>query len=165
VFRQVVARALAGIQLTSSDRNAARDLLLRAREEGQTVLADVGLTALEPPEGDARPVDIPASLRDAQQDVIDADPFLLNFLAEAVRPSYATQRYQQIAVQALLACHDTRQPAPEGLLDELARHARGGLAPDPRYVLKALITALADRGVADPVTPAIRLLPGVELSV
>jgi hypothetical protein len=38
------------------------------------------------------------------------------------RPSYATQRYQQI-------------------------------------------TTLADRGVADPVTPAIRLLPGVELSV
>jgi hypothetical protein len=81
------------------------------------------------------------------------------------RPSHATQRYQQLAVQALLACHDTRQPAPDGFLDELARHARGGLAPDPRYVLKALITTLADRGVTDPVTPAIRLLPGVELSV
>ncbi len=81
------------------------------------------------------------------------------------RPSYATQRYQQIAVQALLACHDTRQPAPDGFLDELAGHARGGLAPDPRYVLKALITTLADRDVTDPVTPAIRLLAGVELSV
>jgi hypothetical protein len=81
-----------------------------------------------------------------------------------VRASYATQRYQQIAVQALLACHDTRQPAPDGFLDELARHARGGLAPDPRYVLKALITTLADHGVTDPVTPGIRLLPGVELS-
>ena len=81
------------------------------------------------------------------------------------RPSHATQRYQQLAVHALLACHDTRQPAPGGFLDELARHARGGLAPDPRYVLKALITALANRGAADPVTPAIRLLPGVELSV
>ena len=68
-----------------------------------------------------------------------------------VRPSYATQRYQQIAVQALLACHDTGQPAPDGFLDELARHAPGGLAPDPRYVLKALITTLADRGVTDPV--------------
>lgn len=84
---------------------------------------------------------------------------------EHVRLSYSTQRYQQIAVQALLACHDTRQPAPDGFLDELARHARGGLAPDPRYVLKALITTLAGRGVTDPVTPAIRLLPGVELSV
>ena len=81
--RSAQARALAGIQLTSSDRDTARDLLLRAREEGQTVLADVGLVALELPEGDARPVDVPASLRDAQQDVIDADPFLLNFLAEA----------------------------------------------------------------------------------
>jgi hypothetical protein len=40
-----------------------------------------------------------------------------------------------------------------------------GLAPDPRYVLKALITTLADRGAMDPVTPAISLLPGVELSV
>lgn len=39
--------------------------------------------ALELPGGDARPVDVPASLRDAQQDVIDADPFLLNFLVEA----------------------------------------------------------------------------------
>jgi len=81
--RSAQARALAGVQLTSSDRAAARDLLLRAREEGQTVLADVGLTALELPEGDARPVDVPASLRDAQQEVIEADPFLLNFLAEA----------------------------------------------------------------------------------
>lgn len=47
------------------------------------MLADVGLTALELPAGDARPVEVPPSLRDAQQDVIDADPFLLNFLAEA----------------------------------------------------------------------------------
>jgi hypothetical protein len=82
-----------------------------------------------------------------------------------VRPSYATQRYQQIAVQALLACYDARLPSPDGFLDELARHARGGLAPDPRYILKALITTLAERGLADPVTPAIRLLPGIELSV
>ena len=84
--RSAQARALAGIQLTSSDRDTTRDLILRilrAREEGQTVLADVGLVALELPEGDARPVDVPPSLRDAQQDVIDADPFLLNFLAEA----------------------------------------------------------------------------------
>ena len=81
------------------------------------------------------------------------------------RPSQATQRYQQIVVRALLACHDARQPTPDGFLDELARHARGGLAPDPRYVLKALIAALAARGITDPVTPAIRLLPGVELSV
>lgn len=66
------------------------------------------------------------------------------------RPSHATQRYQQIAVQALLACHDTRQPTPDGFLDELARHARGGLAPDPLYVLKALITTLADRGLRIP---------------
>ena len=81
--RSAQARALAGLQRTSSDRDTARDLLLRAREEGQTVLADIGLVALELPEGDARPVDVPPSLRDAQQDVIDADPFLLNFLAEA----------------------------------------------------------------------------------
>ena len=35
----------------------------------------------------------------------------------------------------------------------------------PQYVLKALITMIAERGVTDPVTPAIRLLPYLELSV
>jgi hypothetical protein len=81
-----------------------------------------------------------------------------------VRPSYATQRYQQVAVLALVACHDAARPSPAGFLDELARQARDGLAPDPRYVLTALISALGDRGVADPVATAMRLLPDVDLS-
>jgi hypothetical protein len=80
------------------------------------------------------------------------------------RPSYATQRYQQIAVLALVACHNVAQPSPAGFLDELARQARDGLAPDPRYILTALISALGDRGVTDPLATAVRLLPGVDLT-
>ena len=81
--RSAKARALAGIQLMSIDRDAARDLLRRARDEGEAVLADVGLAAVDVPDGDARAVDIPASLRDAPPDVVRTEPFLLNFLAEA----------------------------------------------------------------------------------
>lgn len=81
--RSARARALAGVQLIASDRDAARDLLRRARDEGEIVLADVGLAAADLPDGDARPVDIPASLRGAPQDVVRAEPFLLNFFAEA----------------------------------------------------------------------------------
>jgi hypothetical protein len=81
-----------------------------------------------------------------------------------VRPSYATQRYQQIAVLTLVACHDAAQSPPTGFLNELARQTQDGLAPDPQYVLTALISALGDRGVTDPVATAMRLLPGVDLT-
>jgi hypothetical protein len=71
------------------------------------------------------------------------------------------QRYQQIAVQALAACDYAGQPSPPGFLDELARQAQAGVAPDPRHVLAELIGVLRQRGAADPVTSATRLLPDV----
>ena len=47
--RSARARALAGIQLIASDRDTARDLLRRARDEGETTVADVGLAAVALP--------------------------------------------------------------------------------------------------------------------
>lgn len=84
--RAAKARASAGIQLMYIDRDAAREHLVRAHDDGEVIIADVGLAAVDIPPDDARPVDIPASLRDAPIEKVDADPFLLNFLAEmAVR--------------------------------------------------------------------------------
>ena len=80
-----------------------------------------------------------------------------------VSPSYSTQRYQQIAVIALLACHDAGHPSPDGLLAEIAQNARPGLAPQPPYVLAALIGALRERAVPEPEETAMRLLPGINL--
>ena len=59
------------------------------------MLADVGLAAAALPDGDARPVDIPASLRDAPPDVVRAEPFLLNFLAEAALRRRESHRGRQ----------------------------------------------------------------------
>jgi hypothetical protein len=78
-----------------------------------------------------------------------------------VGPSYNTQRYRQIAVLALLACHDVGQPSPDGLLGQLAQHTRPGLAPQPPYVLAALISALRQRAAPGPEEAAMRLLPGI----
>ena len=80
-----------------------------------------------------------------------------------VSPGYATQRYQQIAVLAVLACHDSGQPTPPGLLDELARGADPARVPQPPYVLAAVTSALGERGVPDPEETAMRLLPGTSL--
>jgi len=80
--RVAKARASAGIQLMHVDRDAARDHLVRAREAGEILIADAGLAGLDIPSGDARPVDVPDSLSDAPAEKVNAEPFLLNFLAE-----------------------------------------------------------------------------------
>ncbi len=76
------ARAFAGLSLLFIDRNEAARHLRRARAEGQTLLADVGLAALAVPENDARPLNIPQSMLDASDDELDAEPTVLNFLGE-----------------------------------------------------------------------------------
>jgi len=80
-----------------------------------------------------------------------------------VQPGYSTQRYQQIAVFALLGCHAARQQAPDGLLDQFAEQAHPRLVPRPPYVLLALINQLQQRDLPDAEDVARRLLPGVEL--
>ncbi len=81
-----------------------------------------------------------------------------------VSPGYATQRYQQITVLALIACHDAGQPTLPGLLDELAQGADPARVPPPRYVLAAVISALRERSVPNPEETAMRLLPGINLA-
>jgi len=80
-----------------------------------------------------------------------------------VSPGYVTQRYQQIAVLAVIACHDAGQPTPPGLLDELARGADPARVPQPAYVPGAVTSALSERGVPNPEETAMRLLPGTSL--
>jgi hypothetical protein len=80
-----------------------------------------------------------------------------------VSPGYVTQRYQQIAVLAVVACHDAVQPTPPGLLDELAHGADPARVPQPPYVLAAVTSALSEGGVPNPEETAMRLLPGTSL--
>jgi hypothetical protein len=146
--RSARARALAGTQLMGSDRDAARDLLLRARDEGETVFADVGLTALDLPEGDARPYDVPESLRDAPQGVIDADPFLLNFLAEAALRRRDYTRAVSLREQAVTASGDrdsTYRLALAGTLRRRAQSEPGSSGVDLRTALGYAQAAVAER--------------------
>jgi hypothetical protein len=78
-----------------------------------------------------------------------------------VKPAIRTQRYQQIAVLALLGCHDAGQTPPSGLLDKLADKSPPTLVPRPAYVLLALINELQQRAVPDAEETARLLLPGV----
>jgi hypothetical protein len=146
--RSAKARALAGIQLIASDRDAARDLLRRARDEGETVLADVGLAAADVPDGDARPVDIPASLRDAPPDVVRAEPFLLNFLAEAALRRREFTETVGLREQAVAASGDGDSAYRLTLAEALRRRALsepGNSGADLRRALGYAQAAVAER--------------------
>jgi hypothetical protein len=80
--RSARSSAEAGLALISSDRDGARRCLERARDEGQVLLADAGLSMLEIPEGEARPAEIPPSVSTASAEDLDAEPTSLAFLAE-----------------------------------------------------------------------------------
>jgi hypothetical protein len=73
-----------------------------------------------------------------------------------------TQRFQQLAVLALAACHEAAQPPPEGFLAALA-DGIPGLAPRAGYILAALIGELQARAVPAAPDVAFGLLPGVRL--
>jgi hypothetical protein len=146
--RSARARALAGIQLIPSDRDAARDLLRRARDDGEIVLADVGLAAADLPDGDARPVDIPASLRDAPQDVVRAEPFLLNFLAEAALRRREFTEAVTFREQAVAASGDGDSTYRLSLAESLRRRALsepGNSGADLRRALGYAQAAVAGR--------------------
>jgi hypothetical protein len=80
--RSARSSAGAGLALSFSDRDGARRYLLRARDDGQVLLADIGLSMLEVPEGDGRPAAVPQSVSTASPEVLAAEPNTLAFLAE-----------------------------------------------------------------------------------
>jgi hypothetical protein len=80
--RSARSAAEAGLALISSDRDDARRYLQRAREEEQSLLADIGLSLLEVPEGQGIPAEIPQSVSAASPAELDAEPTTLVFLAE-----------------------------------------------------------------------------------
>jgi tetratricopeptide (TPR) repeat protein len=75
--------AEAGLAFIASDRQAARLYLDRARQEGQSLLADIGLSLLAIPEGHGTPPEIPESVRIASSEELQAEPVALVFLADA----------------------------------------------------------------------------------
>ncbi|RAS57881.1 uncharacterized protein DUF4365 [Lentzea atacamensis] len=74
-----------------------------------------------------------------------------------------TQRYQQLVVATLVACHSAGVVPPPNMLALLAEHAVVGLPPKPEFVLASLIQELERRSVADPVTISHELLPVLKL--
>ena len=76
-----LASAAAGVALLGSDRAAAREHLLRAREGGQVMTADIGLSMLGVPEGQLNPAAVPPSVSSASAEELDKWPNVLSFLA------------------------------------------------------------------------------------
>jgi hypothetical protein len=70
-----------------------------------------------------------------------------------------TQRYQQLASLAIVACHTAGQPVPKGFLAALADGAPTQVVPRPQHVRGAVAGVLASRGVKDAEAVAIELLP------
>ena len=81
---------------------------------------------------------------------------------QAVTPGGCTQRYQQLAAIAFIACHDARVQAPPGLLEAMADYTGPAVAARPGYVLGEILTRLSGRpGIRDPIGIATTLLPGI----
>jgi hypothetical protein len=74
----------------------------------------------------------------------------------------STQRYQQIATTALVACHDAGHRPPHGLLAAMADYSGQAVAARPEHVLGELIQLLRGRtDIADPAGTAADLMPGI----
>ncbi len=78
-------------------------------------------------------------------------------------PGQRTKHYQELVVLALVACHNIAEQPPDNLLADLAKDAGPGLAPSPKYVLKALVAELEKLSVSAALEVALRMLPGVDL--
>lgn len=76
-----LASAAAGLALLFADRTAAREHLLRARNGGQVMLAEIGLSTLDVPEGQMTPTVFPPSVSGASAEELDKWPNVLSFLA------------------------------------------------------------------------------------
>lgn len=72
---------------------------------------------------------------------------------------WATQRYQQLLVEALDAVAEVGTAVLADYLQRLAENAAPGIAPRPRYVHAALVQRLQERDVPDTQAVADRLLP------
>ncbi len=75
-----------------------------------------------------------------------------------VTGSFWTQRYQQLVVFVLIACHNIAEPPPN-LLSDLAGYTGAQLAPSPHYVLGALTRELERMSTEDTTSVALALLP------
>jgi hypothetical protein len=78
-------------------------------------------------------------------------------------PGQRTKHYQELVVLALVACHNIAEQPPDNLLADLAKDAGPGLAPSPKYVLKALVAELEKLSVSAALEVTLRMLPGVDL--
>ena len=74
-------------------------------------------------------------------------------------PSRHTQRYQQLASLAVVACHACGAVVPAGFLAALAQDAPAQIVPGPQHIRAAVATELASAGVEDAEAVAIELLP------
>jgi len=160
------ARAFTGLALIYVDRIRAGTHLRRARDEGQELLADVGLPALDLSVDDARALDIPQSMLDATDEQLNAEPTVLNFLGEmAVRRNDLNEAvgYRERALQhsrsensiARLALAQTiwRRACAEGLRSSRDRrqalaHAQAAVEDrrrwdGPRWLVSFSIVTLA----------------------
>jgi hypothetical protein len=73
--------------------------------------------------------------------------------------SFRTQRYQQLVVLALIACHNITEPPPPDLLSDLADYTGSQVAPSPHYVLGALTQELQRMSTKNAASVALALLP------
>ncbi|GGM95009.1 hypothetical protein GCM10011609_35660 [Lentzea pudingi] len=116
--RSARANAFGGLSLVFVDRPLAAELLGRARDGGQTLLADVGFMILDVLADVAGEIEVPKSIREASEAQLDGEPTVLNALGEVeVRRGDLTAAiaYRQRAVDASSEPHS-------GIRLELARN-------------------------------------------
>jgi hypothetical protein len=122
-------RAMAGLAYyLANNREQARVHLDAVTADNARLLADMGLAALAVPERDARAIPVPASIANASQEVLDAEPVVLNFLAENASRRGDSESAVGLMQRALTASGGNDSQTRLRLAEMLRRHmqARGG---------------------------------------
>lgn len=153
-----LASAAAGIALLFADRAAAREHLLRARKGGQVMLAEIGLSTLDVPDGQLIPAVIPPSVSGASAEELDKQPNVLSFLANNAARSGDLNAAVAFSERAVASAGDQ----DSALRLELARfiHSRAVSGDmSPREIRRAVQHAQAVMD-ADGVCPASAMAGG-----
>jgi len=137
-----LASAAAGIALLFADRAAAREHLLRARKGGQVMLAEIGLSTLDVPEGQLIPAVIPPSVSGASAEELDKRPNVLSFLANSAARSGDLNSAVAFSERAVASAGDQESAIRLELARFIHRRAVSG-DMSPREIRRAVQHAQA----------------------
>jgi hypothetical protein len=164
MFRRLAAQYVVDLPLTATDIIAVAALSDWDRGPAHTALARPAWWRHHDSDWPSAWQQIATKAREQSAEaLLDITKAGLIGALEHVTSSYRTQRYQELLVQTLVACHNTGQPPPASMLEDLAQATGPSDVPRPRFVLAALTAELERLDVQNAGQQAQILLPDISV--